>query len=339
MSKLLEPIKLGGVDIKNRFVMPPMCMYMAKENGRVKSFHRYHYTARAIGGVGLIIVEATAVEDRGRISNSDLGLWNDSQISGHARLVRDVKKFGAKIAIQLAHAGRKSECLNTKNVAPSSIRFSKNYNKPKELDKKDINNIRLNFLKAAKRAKLAGYDLVEIHAAHGYLLHEFLSPLTNKRKDEYGESFENRARLLCDIMSDFAKEEISFGVRISADEWEEDGFGIEDSKNLAKIIQSCGAKYIHVSAGGNHEAPSLMPKIEPFYQVAYAKAIKEIVDIPVIAVGLITTIEEGENLLENGSCDMVAYGRELLRNPNLALYAQAKFSKEESILNPYKRAF
>lgn len=339
MSKLLEPIKLGNLEIKNRIVMPPMCMYMAKQSAKVRSFHRYHYVSRAIGGVGFIIVEATAVEERGRISNFDLGLWSDSQIKSHAKLTKDVHKFGGKIAVQLAHSGRKCECVDCKSVAPSAIRFSKNHNKPKELTLKEIANIRENFLKAAKRARLANYDMVEIHAAHGYLLHEFLSPLTNERKDEYGGSFENRIRLLCEIMSDFAKEEILFGVRISADEWEVGGFDIQDSKNLAKILESLGAKYIHVSSGGNHANPSLMPDIKPLYQCVYAKEIKSVVNIPVIAVGLITTIEEGEELLNSGYCDMVAYGRELLRNPNLALYAQAKFSSNDCILNAYKRAF
>ncbi|QKF64168.1 NADH:flavin oxidoreductase/NADH oxidase [Campylobacter corcagiensis] len=339
MSKLLKPIKLGNLEIKNRIVMPPMCTYMAKESGKVRSFHRYHYVSRAIGGVGFIIVEATAVEERGRISNFDLGLWDDNQIKSHTKLTKDIHKFGAKVALQLAHSGRKCECVNCKSVAPSPIRFSQSYNKPKELSLKEIANVRENFLKAAKRAVLAGYDMVEIHAAHGYLLHEFLSPLTNERKDEYGSSFENRVRLLCEIMDDFSKSDISFGVRISADEWENGGFGIEDSKNLAKILESLGAKYIHVSAGGNHPKPALMPDIEPLYQANYAKEIKSVVNVPVIAVGLITTIDEGEKLLNEKYCDMVAYGRELLRNPNLALYAQAKSSSSDDIFSAYKRAF
>lgn len=339
MSKLLEPIKLGKIYVKNRIVMPPMCMYKAEDSGKANLFHRHHYAARAIGGVGLIIVEATAVEKRGRISNFDLGLWDDVQISSHAKLVKGIKKYGSIAAVQIAHAGRKSECLDTKSVAPSAIRFSESYNKPKELDIKEISEVKDSFIKAAKRAKIAGYDIVELHAAHGYLLHEFLSPLTNKRDDKYGGSFNGRTRLLCEIMSGLNKEEIPFGVRISADEWEEGGFDIEESKKLAKIIEDGGAKFIHVSAGGNHPSPSLMPDIKPLYQCEYAKEIKSVTKIPIIAVGLITTIEEGEKLLGDGVCDMVAYGRELLRNPNLALYTAAKFGKKDMIFSSYVRAF
>lgn len=340
MSKLLSSINLGDILVKNRVVMAPMCMYKAKHNdGKPRTFHKLHYASRALGGVGLIVVEATAVEERGRISNNDLGLWNDEQIQPHADLVKDCKKYNAIMAVQLAHAGRKSQCMDSQCVAPSKIKFSNFYNTPYELETDEIKKIILKFVEAAKRAILAGYDLVEIHAAHGYLIHEFLSPLTNLREDEYGGSFENRVRILVEIMQKFSEENIKFGVRISADEWENDGFRIDDSKNLAKILEENGALYIHVSAGGNHDKPSLMPDIVPFYQCEYAKEIKKVVNIPVISVGLIKTATEGEALLIGEVCDMVAYGRGLLENPNLVQYAMVEFNEKTNLEESYKRAF
>ncbi|NLK66998.1 MAG: NADH:flavin oxidoreductase/NADH oxidase [Campylobacteraceae bacterium] len=340
MSKLLSPLNLGGLTIKNRVVMPPMCMYKARDNnGNPRCFHKVHYATRALGGVGLIIVEATAVEPRGRITNADLGLWSDEQIHSHEKLVRECKKFGSSVAVQLAHAGRKSQCIDSKSVAPSSLRFGDSYNTPKELSSGEIESIIESFVNSAKRAIRADYDMVEIHAAHGYLIHEFLSPLTNLRDDEYGGSFENRVKILVKIMEKLRAENIKFGVRISADEWEVGGFDIRESRELAKIIEENGSLYIHVSAGGNHEKPSLVPKFTPLYQCGYAKEIKKVVNIPVIAVGLITTPEEGEALLLDGVCDMVAYGRELLRNPNLVQFAMAKFDERDKLEKPYKRAF
>ncbi len=339
MSKLLESIKVGTKEVKNRIVMPPMCMYSASKDGKVRYFHRAHYTARAMGGVGMIVVEATAVEPRGRITDFDLGIWEDSQIKGHSKLVKECAKFGTTMVLQIAHAGRKSECLSNKSVGPDDRHFSQHHNKPHALSKSEIKDIVKKFIKAGKRAMIAGYDMVEIHAAHGYLIHEFLSPLTNSRDDKYGGSFENRARLLCQIMEGLNKEDVSFGVRISADEWEKGGFDIESSKKLSKILESFNAKFIHVSAGGNHLKPTFMPKIKPFYQCGYAKEIKSVSSIPVIAVGLINSVEDGDKLIEEVVCDMVAYGRELLRNPNLAHFAAVKFNQQKSILKQYQRAF
>ncbi|CZE47040.1 NADH:flavin oxidoreductase/NADH oxidase [Campylobacter geochelonis] len=340
MSKILTPITLGKTTVKNRIVMPPMCTYKAKNNnGFPRCFHNLHYATRALGGVGLIIVEATAVEARGRITNDDLGLWNDEQIEYHKELVKQCHKFGASIAVQLAHAGRKSECDDSRCVAPSAIKFSEKYSEPLELSLEEIASIKEAFVQAGKRAVAAGYDLVELHAAHGYLLHEFLSPLTNLRKDEFGGSFENRVKLLCEVMDGLRCEGVEFGVRISADEWEVGGFGLDDSLKLAKLIQDFGGVYIHVSAGGNHEKPSLVPKFVPFYQCDYAKEIKKVVNLPVIAVGLITTPSQGEALLLGDVCDMVAYGRELLKNPNLAFYAMSEFKENELIEKSYLRAF
>lgn len=342
MSLLLSPSNIGNCQLKNKIVMPPMCMYKSDDSAKVKPFHSLHYTSKALGNVGLIIVEATAVEARGRISNNDLGIWEDFQLSGHKSLVKQVHDFGSKIAIQLAHAGRKSLVKQTNPVAPSSIPFDINseFKVPEALNLEEINLIKQKFLDSAKRAKEAGYDILELHAAHGYLLCEFLSALTNKREDIYGGSLENRCRLTLEI-SQLLKEEIDLPliVRISASEWKTNGWDIDDSIYLSKELEKLGVDCIHVSAGGNQKEPDLMPELLPLYQCDYAKKIKENINIPVIAVGLITTAKQGESLLENKSCDFVAYGRELLRNPNLVFKFAKEFNETQLIESSYLRAY
>lgn len=338
MSILFEPIKIGNYTIPNRIAMPPMCVYKARDFGGLpRCFHRLHYPARSLGGIGFIIVEATAVSPEGCITKNDLGLWSDNQIEAHTKLNYEIKKYTCKTtAVQLGHAGAKGTCPDI--VSPSGICFSLEYDHPKELNIQEIYEIVTKFKEAAIRAKAADYDIVEIHAAHGYLISEFLSPLTNKRNDDFGGSIENRMRLLSLICQEVSSI-IPFGVRISADDWEEGGNTIEDSKIIAKKCADLGACYISVSAGGVVSKPSLVPELKPMYQADYAKAIKEVVNIPVIGVGLITTKEQGEQMIEGGYCDIVAYGRELLRNPNFALYAAASEGKNELIDFSYQRAF
>lgn len=337
---LFTPFKIGEVEIKNRIVMPPMCMYKAKEdNGLPRCFHKLHYAARSLGGVGLIIVEATAVEPRGRITHNDLGLWSDEQIDDHAKLVKESSKYGAKMAIQLAHAGRKSAC-DSEPIAPSAIKFSDEYKTPKQMSLDDINLVKSKFVKAAVRAQKAGYEIIEIHGAHGYLISEFLSPGINKRSDDYGGSFENRTRLLKEILTEVkAAVSIPVGVRISADSFVKHDWNLTNSVRLASELESLGAAFIHVSSGGFFERVDFAPRLVPLYQCDYAKAIKKAVNIPVIAVGLITAASEGEALLLAEVCDAVAYGRELLRNPNFAQSAMSLLGASELIEKPYKRAF
>lgn len=342
MNFLFRNGNIGNLQLKNRVVMPPMCMYKSDESGQIKPFHHYHYVSRALGGVGLIIVEATAVEARGRISSNDLGLWSDDHIKKHKKLNKKCHYFGAKTAIQLAHAGRKSEVSTSTPIAPSSIAFSDDlpYKMPDEATLEDITNIKKLFINAAIRAKKANYDAIELHAAHGYLLCEFLSPLTNKRDDIYGGSLENRCRLTLEIAKEI-KQSINLPliVRISADEWMNDGWNIEDSIYLSKELEKIGVNAIHVSSGGNQSKPNKMPIIEPLYQADYAKAITQVVNIPVITVGLITTGAEGDKLLEEEYCDFVAYGRGLLKNPNLTFVMADELDKKEMINKSYKRAF
>ncbi|KLD97961.1 NADH:flavin oxidoreductase/NADH oxidase [Aliarcobacter butzleri] len=342
MSLLLQTGKIGTLELKNRVVMPPMCMYKSDNSGELKDFHKYHYISRALGGVGFIIVEAAAVEPKGRISSNDLGLWDDSLIENHKKMNEKLHLFGAKSAIQIAHTGRKSELNDDISVAPSSIAFSQKtpYKIPKELTLEEIKNVKELFVNAAIRAQKADYDSVELHTAHGYLLCEFLSPLTNKRTDIYGGSLENRCRLVLEIAKEI-KEKVGLPliVRINADEWMNEGWNIDDAIYLSKELEKVGVDCIHVSSGGTVEKTDKAPKIEPLYQAYWAKKIKENVNIPVIAVGLITTAKEGEYLLENKFCDFVAYGRELLRNPNFVFNAANEFKEKEKIYSSYQRAY
>lgn len=340
--KLLSPYVLASVALKNRVVMPPMCMYKAEKNGCIADFHLAHYAARAIGGVGLIITEATAVEPRGRITDNDLGLWSDEQIDGHKILVTLCHSFGSKMAIQLAHAGRKSTCVESSPVAPSSLLFSElgGFKLPHALHVNEIEALKASFVEAAIRAQKAGYDMLELHAAHGYLLFEFLSPLTNQRNDAYGGSLQNRCKLILEICEAILKAtKLPLLVRVSGDEWCEGGWNIEDTLFLSQALKEIGVSCMHLSGGGNHEVQPFMPELKAFYQCDYAKEIKQKADMPTIAVGLITTASEGETLLSNGTCDLVAYGRELLRNPNFVHFAARDAMQKELIEPSYLRAF
>ncbi len=242
------------------------------------------------------------------------------------------------MAVQLAHAGRKSECEGL--IAPSAVKFSESYKTPCQMSADDIVAVKQAFVQAAIRAERAGYAATEIHAAHGYLIGEFLSPEINLRDDEYGGSFENRTRFLKEILTEIkAAVQIPVGVRISADSWVKGDWSLEDSVRLAKELEALGAAFIHVSAGGFFERTDSAPAFTPLYQAGYAKAVKQAVSIPVIAVGLITKASEGEALLLGGVCDAVAYGRELLRNPNFAQAAMSELGCPELIENSYKRAF
>ncbi|MFV0480649.1 MAG: NADH:flavin oxidoreductase/NADH oxidase [Campylobacteraceae bacterium] len=340
MSLLLSSYKLGSLELKNRIVMPPMCMYSVKDNsGEVSDFHIHHYTARAIGEVGLIIVEATGVVSGGRITNNCLGLWNEKQMLSHKKLVDGVHNFGSKIAIQLNHAGRKSTVKEEIPIAPSNIAFSDEYKTPKEMSLADIEKLKKDFVDAGLRAKEAGYDAIELHVAHGYLLSEFLSPLINQRNDKYGGSLENRCSLIIEIAKLFKeKVKLPLIVRVSADEWVEGGWDVKSTIYLARELKGI-IDILHVSSGGLQAVTPKMPIIAPLYQIKYAKEIKDAIKIPVIAVGLITTPSEGEALLLGETCDLVAYGRELLRNPNLANDAAKILKEKEKITLQYQRAY
>ena len=336
--KALSTYKVKNLELRNRIVMPPMCMYSSDEEGEVKDFHRLHYGARALGGVGLVIVEATAVIPNGRISSNDLGIWSDSHIKGLKSVVDRVRSYGAKIGIQLAHAGRKCGSNDPFTVAPSPIRSSDEYRLPRELSLDGIKDIVSAFKEAARRANEAGFDVIEIHGAHGYLIHEFLSPLSNKRKDKYGGSLENRTRFLKEVIAAvkevWPKEKPIF-LRVSADDYVEGGI---DKEEMVKIINEVKhyIDIVHVSSGGLIDVKF---PVFPGYQVTHSDAIKNGCNIPTIAVGLISKYELIEEILSNNRADLVALGRALLRDPHLVLNMAHDNNLEIDYPVQYKRGF
>lgn len=311
-TKLFSPYTVKGVTIKNRIVMSPMCMYSSDESGKVKNWHLTHYTTRAVGQVGLIMVEATAVSSEGRISPRDLGIWSDEHIDGLKNIVSLSKEHGAKVAIQLAHAGRKAE-LEEEILAPSAIAFDESYKTPKEMTKEDIQNTIQNFKEGARRAKEAGFDIIEIHGAHGYLINEFLSPISNKREDEYGGSAQNRYRFLKEVI-EAVKEEWNgpLFVRVSAFDYLDEGLKADDYVPFAKWMKEQGVDLIDVSSGAVAPAPITA---YPGYQVQFADQIKNEANIDTGAVGLITNGFQAEEILRNNRADLVFLARELLRDP------------------------
>jgi len=321
---IFEPFKIGNLDVKNRIVMPPMCQYSSDNSGTVKPWHIAHYVSRAIGGVGLIIVEATAVEPDGRISPDDLGIWDDSHVDGLKELVKRVHENGAKIAIQLAHAGRKSKATN-EPVAPSAIRYSEHYGHPRELKENEIEQIVDEFQSASKRAQKAGFDGIEIHAAHGYLINEFLSPLTNKRTDMYGGSVEKRAKILVEIVS--AIREVwdkPLWVRVSASDYAKGGNDVDDTIDILNLLRD-RIDAVNVSGGGLVHDQSV--KVYPGYMIDNAGMVKIGTGLAVIGGGLINSLEISEYALNSEKCDLVFVGRQLLRDP----YWPLKIAHESGI--------
>jgi NADPH2 dehydrogenase len=337
MSKLFSSFKVKNIELKNRIVMAPMCMYSAENDGLAKDWHCIHYVTRAMGGVGLIIQEATAVESRGRISDRDLGIWEDSQTEGLKRVVSQVKKNGAVMGIQLAHAGRKCEVVKENIIAPSAIAFNESYQIPSEMSKADIRDVVEAFKAGAKRAAEAGYDVIELHGAHGYLINEFLSPLSNKRIDQYGGSAENRARFLKEVLAAVREVwpmEKAIILRVSAEDYAESGNHSQDLAEMVNIVKSEGLDIIHVSSGAVVPTPI---KVYPGYQVKFAEIIKEKTGLPVIAGGLITTAEMAEEIVQNNRADLVFLARELLRNPYWALKAAYELKDEIAWPEQYER--
>ena len=338
MAKIFESIRIKDIEFKNRIVMPPMCMYSSDDSGYANDWHFIHYATRAIGGTGLIIVEATGVERRGRISDKDLGIWDDSHIVGLAKIVTLCKKYGARIGIQLGHAGRKCEVESEEIIAPSPIAYSSRYKVPRKMTKEDIDDVINAFKEGARRADEAGFDLIEIHAAHGYLINEFLSPLSNKRADEYGGSLENRARFLKEILREVRKvwpENKPICVRVSAEDYVEEGNHPEDLANILNLVKDEGVDLVNVSSGAVVPA---MIKAFPGYQVKFAEVIKRETNLPVIAGGLISEAEMAEEIVANNRADMVFLGRELLRNPYWPLEAAKKLNHEIDWPLQYERS-
>ncbi|AND41341.1 NADPH dehydrogenase NamA [Cytobacillus oceanisediminis] len=312
-TKLFSPLTIKGITFKNRIVMAPMCMYSShNEDGMVENWHRTHYTSRAVGQVGLIILEATAVTPQGRISPQDLGIWNDDHIAGLKELTGLMKEHGALAGIQLAHAGRKAT-VEGEILAPSAIAFNEKMKTPKEMTKEEVSETVEAFKKGAERAKKAGFEVIEIHAAHGYLINEFLSPLSNKRSDEYGGSAENRYRFLREVIE--AVKTVWGGplfVRVSAHDYHDEGLTAEDYAEMGKWMKEQGVDLIDVSSGA--VVPARINSY-PGYQVKFSETIKEGANIQTGAVGLITSGLQAEEILQNGRADLIFIARELLRDP------------------------
>lgn len=324
----MKTLTIKNITFKNRIGMPPMCQYSATD-GMVSDWHLHHYAARAIGGVSVAIVESTAVTPEGRITPFDLGLWKDTQTDGMARLSQTIAQYGAVPGIQLNHAGRKASCDKPANggnflhkeqggwqtVAPSDIPFNEEDVVPHALTKEELQDITQAFVDAAKRAVKAGFKIIELHGAHGYLLHQFLSPLSNQRTDEYGGSFENRIRYLLEVVSAVKKEiqdKALLWVRLSATDWADGGWNEKETVELAHKLKPLGVDLLDISTGGLVEHAKI--PVKPLYQVPFAKAVKA-TGIATATVGLITKREEIDHILENGDADLVLLGRELLRNP------------------------
>jgi len=335
MAALFQPLSIKNVTLRNRIVVSPMCQYSSVD-GFANDWHLVHLGSRAVGGAGLVIAEATAVSPEGRITPDDLGLWRDEQIDFLKRITAFIQAQGAVAGIQLAHAGRKASRTSPWKgnhliapneggwitEAPSAIAFKEGEPLPHALSAEGIQKVIQDFKQAAKRALEAGFKVVEIHAAHGYLLHEFLSPLSNQRSDEYGGSFENRIRLLLDVVEAVQEtwpEDLPLFVRISATDWTEGGWTIEDSIALAAILKQKGVDLIDCSSGGNVAAAKI--PLEPLYQTPFAERIKQETGILTGAVGLITTVEEAETVLANGGADLIFLARQLLRDPYFPLHA------------------
>lgn len=332
MAKLFEPFTIKNITLKNRIVMSPMCMFaVEKEDGIVTPFHVTHYESRAIGGTGLVMVEATAIEPRGRIRPSDLGIWSDDHIEGLKTLTDRIHAHGAHAAIQLGHAGIKAQ-TNDIPIAPFSEEGTVTAMTPHMIDQ-----LIDQFKVAAIRARKAGFDIIEIHAAHGYLLNQFLSPLTNKRSDAYGGTREHRYQVVKKVID--AVKSVFHGplfVRISADEYHEAGNTAEDFIYFSKEMKAQGVDLIDVSTGGVVNVPI---NVFPGYQVAHAEMIKRGADIATGAVGMITEATHAEEILNNQRADLIFIGRELLRHPYWPKVASEALNVEIEAPTPYKRGW
>ncbi len=339
---LLCPLVIRDVTLRNRIAVSPMCQYCARD-GYADDWHLVHLGSRAVGGAALVFTEATSVAPEGRISAGDLGLWDDRQVEPLARIVRFVNRMGAAAGIQLAHAGRKGSCLPPWEggarlreeqggwplVAPSAIPFKEGDPSPRPLDEAGIHGVIAAFGAAARRAVNAGFQVIEIHAAHGYLLHEFLSPLSNRRTDRYGGSLENRMRLVLEVAEELRGTlpvTMPLFVRISATDWVEGGWDLEQSIVLAKGLRASGVDLIDASSGAL--VPRAQIPVGRNYQVPFATAIRQQAGILTAAVGLITEPDQADEIITSGAADLVFLAREMLREPYWALKAQQALGQD-----------
>lgn len=349
---LLSPLKILGLTLKNRIVVSPMCQYSSID-GFASDWHLVHLGSRAVGGAGLVFTEAAAVTAEGRISPQDLGIWNDQHIGPLKRIVSFIHEMGSAAGIQIAHAGRKASTaapwdggdpVTPPNggwtpIAPSAIPFSEQSPQPTMMDKNAIEQVQQAFVTAAKRAVACGFDVIEIHSAHGYLLHEFLSPLSNQRTDEYGGSFENRIRMLCDVVKEVRRvipESMPLFVRISATDWADGGWDLPQSVLLAKKLKELGVNLIDASSGAL--VPHVKIPVGANYQVPFAETIRKETHIMTGAVGLITDPNQANDIIMADEADLIFLAREFLREPYWGLKAAQEFGSEEAWPHQYRYA-
>ncbi|MGD2123043.1 MAG: NADH:flavin oxidoreductase/NADH oxidase [Gemmatimonadota bacterium] len=350
---LFSPLILRGVTLRNRIALSPMCQYSASE-GKANDWHLVHLGARALGGVGLALLEATAVAPEGRISPQDLGIWNDDQVDSLAPIVRFLREQGAEVGIQLAHAGRKASSARpweergplgpaaggwSPVYGASPIPFDDGHPPPEELDQAGVEGVVSAFRAAAHRSLAAGFRVVEIHAAHGYLLHTFLSPLTNHRTDAYGGSFEHRTRLIREVVEAVREvwpQHLPLLLRISCTDWMPGGWDLSDSVALARMVAPLGVDLMDCSSGGLD--PGARIPTDPGYQVPFARQIRGEAGVPTGAVGLITEPSQADDIIRSGSADLVLLGRQLLREPHWPLRAARELGQEVEWPAQYLRA-
>jgi 2,4-dienoyl-CoA reductase-like NADH-dependent reductase (Old Yellow Enzyme family) len=352
MPHLFEPLQLRKLTLPNRIGISPMCQYSAVD-GMAQDWHFIHYGSRAVGGPGLILVEATAVAPEGRISPGDLGLWQDRQVEPLARIASLIAGQGCVPGIQIAHAGRKASvglgwqaqrALSREEggwpvVGPSPLAFSTDYAVPRELSGEEIHALVGQFVSAARRALTASFQVVEIHAAHGYLLHEFLSPLSNRRQDGYGGSFDNRIRFLLEVVDAVRAvwpDDLPLLVRISATDWMEGGWSADESVELSSKLKACGVDLVDVSSGGTSLAARI--PVGPGFQSEFAARIRREAGIATGAVGMITSPAQADHLIRSGQSDLVFVARELLRDPYWPLHAAQALGHSVAWPNQYLRA-
>ncbi len=354
MSQLFQPLTLRQLTLPNRIAVSPMCQYSAKA-GMANDWHLVHLGSRAVGGAGLVIIEATAVSPDGRISPEDLGIWSDEHVEPLRRITRFIEAQGSLAGVQLAHAGRKASTWRPwlgkhgsvpiaaggwTPVGPSAIAFSPEHAVPTALDEAGIAAVVQAFVEAAERSLAAGFKIAEVHAAHGYLLHQFLSPLSNQRQDRYGGSFDNRIRLLLEVTTAVRAvwpEELPLFVRLSATDWVEDGWNADETVELARRLKEIGVDLIDVSSGGT--AASAEIPVGPGYQTQFAERVRKEAGIATGTVGMITEAVQAEHILRTGQADLILLARELLRDPYWPLHA-AEYLRDNSVPWPaqYVRA-
>ena len=354
MAHLFDSLTLRGVTLRNRIGVSPMCMY-SSEDGFANDWHLAHLGSMARGGAGLVMAEATSVEARGRISPEDLGIWKDEHVEPLQRVTRFIEAQGAVPGMQLAHAGRKAATARPWDgggpladaqggwdvVGPSPLAFNKGFRMPHELNREEIADIQSAFRDAAARAREAGFRLIELHSAHGYLLHEFLSPLSNLREDDYGGSFENRIRMTMETVQavrDVWPDELPLSVRVSGSDWAEGGWTLDETVELARRMKDSGVDIVDCSGGGT--VPGAQIPLGPGYMVPFAERVRREADVATMAVGLITEPTHADEIVRNGRADVVLLGREMLRDPHWPQAAAKALGKPKAAYVPpqYARA-